>query len=79
MPGGPERQKLTISLSFLDSSAYRAILVSDDANEPVEIKIEHVELTSADSLQIELAEGGGFIGRFSPGEVPVSAIRRSQE
>ena len=55
------------------------MLVRDDANDPTEMKIEHVELTSADSLHIELAEGGGFIGRFSAGVVPVSAIRRSQQ
>jgi alpha-glucosidase len=77
--GGPDSRKLRISLSFLDSSAYQAMLVRDDANDPTELKIEHVELTSADSLQIELAEGGGFIGRFSTGVVPISAIRRSQE
>jgi alpha-glucosidase len=77
--GGPENRKLTISLSFLDSSAYRAMLVRDELNDPTEVKIENVELSSADSLQLELSKGGGFIGRFSPKAVPISAIGRSQE
>ena len=75
--GGPERQKLTISLSFLDSSAYHAMLVRDDAIDPTEMRIEHVALTNAESLQIELAEGGGFIGRFSPSVAPISAVGQS--
>jgi alpha-glucosidase len=71
--GGPESRKLTIPLRFLDSSTYRAMLVRDGVSDPTEVKIENVELTSADSLQLELREGGGFIGRFSPQAAPASA------
>jgi len=64
--GGPAKQKLAIPLFFLDTSLYRAMLVRDDASDPKAVKIENRELTSVDSLQIELADGGGFIARFSP-------------
>ena len=75
--GGPDSRKLTVPLTFLDSSPYRAMLVRDGANDPTEIKIENVESTSADSLQLELREGGGFIGRFVPRTTPISAgVRR---
>jgi hypothetical protein len=39
--------------------------VRDVADDPTKVTIEKAELTSADSLRIELADGGGFIGRFS--------------
>lgn len=77
--GGPEGQKLTVSLSFLDSSAYRAMLVRDEPNNPTGVAIENADLTSADSLQIELAEGGGFIGRFTPQVPRLSATGGAQE
>jgi alpha-glucosidase len=77
--GGPDSQKLTLSLSFLDSSAYHAMLVRDDPKDPTAVKIEKLNLTSADSLPIDLADGGGFIGRFSPQVPRYSAVGRSQE
>jgi alpha-glucosidase len=77
--GGPESQQLSVSLSFLDSSAYHAMLVRDDPKDPTAEKIEKLNLTSADSLPIDLANGGGFIGRFSPQVPRYSAVGRSQE
>jgi alpha-glucosidase len=76
--GGPESRKLTVPLKFLDSSTYRAMLVRDGANDPTEVKIENSELTSADSLQLELREGGGFIGHFTPRAIRVSAAGSSK-
>ena len=70
---GQRGQKLQVSLSFLDSGTYRSMLVRDAAADPMEVVIEKPDLTSADSLQIELANGGGFVGRFSPSE-PLSVI-----
>jgi alpha-glucosidase len=62
---GQESRQIEVSLSFLDSCPYHAMLVGDAADEPAGVKIEHGTKTSADSLQIELTQGGGFIGRFS--------------
>jgi len=61
-----QAQKLTVSLSFLNATPYSAMLVRDQSNDPMVVKIEKTLLTSSDLLQIELANGGGFIGQFSP-------------
>jgi alpha-glucosidase len=63
--GGPARKELDISLSFLHSGAYRAMLVRDVADDPTMVTIENTDLTSVNSLHIDLADGGGFICRFS--------------
>jgi alpha-glucosidase len=63
--GGPESQELSVSLSFLQSGTYHSMLVRDVMDDPTAVTIENRELTAADSLQIELNAGGGFIGRFS--------------
>jgi alpha-glucosidase len=73
--GGASEQKLQLSLSFLDSGTYSSMLVRDVVDEPTEVAIENFDLTSADSLEVELAPGGGFIGRFSPTK-SLSAINR---
>jgi alpha-glucosidase len=65
MLGGPSGRRIEVSLSFLNPGVYRAMLVRDNANDPTKVTIENVHLTSADSLHIELADGGGFISRFS--------------
>ena len=65
--------------SHADSSEYRAMLVRDEPNNPTGVTIENADLTSADSLQIELAEGGGFIGRFTPQVPRLSATGGAQE
>jgi alpha-glucosidase len=77
--GGPERQKLTVTLSFLDSSTYHGMLVRDEPNNPIDVTIENADLTSADSLQIELADGGGFIGRLTPRAPRLSAAGGARE
>jgi alpha-glucosidase len=74
---GPKGQKLQVSLSFLASGSYRAMLVRDVESDPTAVAIENLELTPADSLDIELADGGGFIGRFSASE-PLSVIDSSR-
>jgi hypothetical protein len=64
-------EELLLSLSFLGPSAYGALLVRDQHSDLTAVTVEKVKLTSADTLQIELADGGGFIGRFSPEAPPV--------
>jgi alpha-glucosidase len=65
---GAEGRRLQVSLSFLGSGKYHSVLVRDVANEPTRVAIERLDLTASDSLEVELADGGGFIGRFSPNE-----------
>jgi len=77
--GGPQAQKLTVSLSFLNATPYSAMLVRDQSNDPMVVKIEKTLLTSSDLLQIELANGGGFIGQFSPRRPRLSSIGAAQE
>jgi alpha-glucosidase len=77
--GGPERQKLTVPLSFLESTGYRALLVRDDSHEPTEVRLERKDLSSSDSIEIELASGGGFIARFSPRVPRFSALENSKQ
>jgi alpha-glucosidase len=76
--GGLKKQTLQVSLSFLESGNYASMLVSDVAENPTAVEIETRDLTSADSLNIELAKGGGFIGRFTRGS-QLSAVESSQK
>jgi alpha-glucosidase len=62
---GPEEQKLQLSLSFLDSGMYQAMLVRDTAEDPTEVAIERTQVSSRDLLRVALDSGGGFIARFS--------------
>jgi alpha-glucosidase len=77
--GGPEAQKLTVSLSFLNGTPYSAMLVRDQANDPTAVTIEKTLVTTSDSLRIELANGGGFIGQFSPRPPRLSSISAPHE
>jgi alpha-glucosidase len=70
---GRKAQKLQVSLSFLDSGTYRTMLVRDVADDPTAVAIQNNDLSATDSLEIELADGGGFIARFTR-EPQLSAI-----
>jgi alpha-glucosidase len=72
---GEDGKELEISLSFLNSGSYRAMLVRDVTEDPTKVAIEKADFTSADTLRIELAYGGGFIGRFSRNLATAEQIR----
>ena len=63
---GAEARKITVSLRFLGSGAYSTTTASDVAGEPASVKMEKSTASRSTSLTIDLAAGGGFLGRFTP-------------
>jgi alpha-glucosidase len=61
---GPQSQTLTIPLTFLSDGTYEVTLVSDEADDTAAVNVEHMSATQANSLDVELAAGGGVVGRF---------------
>jgi alpha-glucosidase len=60
---------LEVPMSFLGQSTYEAKLLVDgslDEDHPNEIKERTAQVTPSSSLQIQLAPGGGFVGKLSP-------------
>ena len=62
---GPTLRRVDVSLSFLGDGAYDTMLVRDDLENPAAVKIESARMRRADSVQIDLRAGGGFIARLS--------------
>src|SRR5262249_33677479 len=62
---GPAARAVRIPLSFLGPGEYRALLVRDRKDDPAAVQIEDTAARRGDSVTIALAEGGGFVGRFS--------------
>lgn len=55
---------LEVPLAFLGDGAWRATYVRDDLARPDAVKVETAEAVRGASLKIDLAAGGGFVGRF---------------
>jgi alpha-glucosidase len=62
---GPHARKVQITLSFLGSGKYRALLVRDRQEEAAAVDIEDRIARRGDALAIEMSNGGGFLARFS--------------
>jgi hypothetical protein len=62
---GTEKRDIKIPLTFLPSGAHHALLVVDDDSKADSVKIERKNFNRGDSLNLQLAPGGGFIGRFA--------------
>jgi alpha-glucosidase len=62
---GTKTKHVSIPLSFLGTTAYKATLIRDDKSNSAAVKIEHKTLKQQDKIELDLGEGGGFIGRFS--------------
>jgi len=66
---GPNARTIPIELSFLGSreerggDSYQATLIRD-TGEAAAVQMEHVTLSRADTLYVNLRSGGGFVGRF---------------
>ena len=60
-----DARTITVPLSFLGTGEYDATMVRDDKDNSCTEHVEHAVLRQADSVQVELREGGGFVGRFS--------------
>jgi alpha-glucosidase len=61
---GPDARSIKIPLAFLGQDEYRALLVQDDVQDSAAIRLDDKTTTRENSLTIDLASGGGFIGRF---------------
>lgn len=61
---GPEKRAFKAPLSFLGKGNYAAHIVRDNPADPAAVKIERAQLTVKDTLDLELAPGGGYIARF---------------
>jgi Glycoside hydrolase 97/Glycosyl-hydrolase 97 N-terminal/Glycosyl-hydrolase 97 C-terminal, oligomerisation/Chitobiase/beta-hexosaminidase C-terminal domain/PA14 domain len=68
---GEERQ-LDIPLDFLQNTAYRAEILTDDLTNPDSLLHAITAYTAADTLSIRLRPKGGFVARLTPAENPIA-------
>lgn len=70
---GPTARNVRLDLSFLGAksaqpanrpASYQAVLLRD-TSEPAALKMEHLTLSSRDSLSVDLRAGGGFLAMFT--------------
>jgi len=62
---GPQAKTIKVPLSFLGDGRYKASLVRDDKENDAAVVLEDRSVRRADTLKIEMVNGGGFIARFS--------------
>lgn len=62
---GPRARAISVPLSFLGDGRYDASLVSDNKENAAAVVLEKRSVRRDDRLEIEMANGGGFVGRFS--------------
>lgn len=55
---------LEVPLSFIGDGVHRATHVRDDKSRPDAVQVESGTVSRGEVLKIELAAGGGFVGRF---------------
>jgi len=64
MAAGPART-VEVPLSFLGEGAYKATLVHDSKEKPDAVVLKEALLGGDRTLKIDLADGGGFVARFT--------------
>ena len=62
---GPQAKTIHVPLSFLGDGPYNASLVSDDKENDAAVILAERTVRQGDTLEIEMVDGGGFVGRFS--------------
>ena len=62
---GPEARTVKLPLPFLGAGQYKAHVVRDDPGEAAAVQIENAQLGAKDTLNLELASGGGYVARLS--------------
>jgi alpha-glucosidase len=62
---GPQDRTIKVPLSFLGDGRYKASLVRDDKEHDAAVVLENRAVRRSDTLPIEMANGGGFVGRFT--------------
>jgi alpha-glucosidase len=65
---GTQPRTLRVALSFLGPGDYAALLVQDDLENPAQVSLQRAAMHRRDRVNISLAAGGGFVGRFSPSQ-----------
>jgi len=61
---GPQARTIRVPLSFLGDGRYNASLVRDDRENDAAVVLENRTARRGDTLEIEMVNGGGFVGRF---------------
>ena len=64
MSAGPART-IRVPLSFLGDGSYKASLVRDNKEKADAVVLEDKALQRSDTLTIDMADGGGFLARFT--------------
>jgi alpha-glucosidase len=64
MSAGPART-IRVPLSFLGDGSYKASLVRDNKEKADAVVLENTTAQRSDTLTIDLADGGGFLARFT--------------
>jgi alpha-glucosidase len=62
---GPQAKTIQVPLSFLGEGPYKASLVSDDTKNDAAVVLAERTVQRDDTFEIEMVNGGGFVGRFS--------------
>jgi alpha-glucosidase len=62
---GTEGRRLTVPLSFLGDGQYKASLVRDHRQNAAAVVLDEKDVDRDASLEIEMRDGGGFLGRFT--------------
>jgi alpha-glucosidase len=62
---GPQAKTIQVPLSFLGEGPYKAWLVSDDTKNDAAVVLAERMVQRDDTFEIEMVNGGGFVGRFS--------------
>jgi len=58
----------TLNLGFLGDGRYSALIFSDVPDRPAEMGKQEQQVDATSRIEIHLAPGGGFVGRFMPAE-----------
>jgi alpha-glucosidase len=62
---GPAARTVEMPLLFLGEGAYQAFLVRDCREDAAALSLEETRVGRGETITVDLAEGGGFIGRFA--------------
>ena len=62
---GVNARTINLAISFLGKGEYNTLILQDEKNNPASIKVENKILRRADSITLDLVEGGGYIARFT--------------
>ncbi|HEY0175252.1 MAG TPA: glycoside hydrolase family 97 catalytic domain-containing protein, partial [Pedobacter sp.] len=62
---GEQQRSVKINLSFLGKGIYNSVTMEDDPADPKKFLLKKTQAVHTQALDINLAEGGGYISRFT--------------